>query len=328
MYKYFKLMFFMVLVLSPYSHVWAQNYSTQESMDYNRFVRVKQEIAGLMERHSALKINYMSLQNKLTALQEVVWQRRREISDIQGRATEVDSHRMSTKELYKTFEEKLKQNQDALMVEESRAIHLYKQLKDIEKTQELERLKLKELEYQKQELVMEQQLKDLDTKKYSVDIDVNDVERLKKELNRYQRKEKELKRLVKQIEKREGSFSDEIRKFQYENKSLEKKVEWIKKEVEFKGRENSNLLDKKLLLQNNLEGYLVKKKAEKKLLEEKVSRLEFDYQDFEKRVDVSIKRQQRKRELLRDIVMLDRENQNLRNQVEELETNIHILEEE
>jgi len=225
------------------------------------------------------------------------------------------------KKIVKGVKEDVKKKQSELLINESKSNYLLGESIDSQNSLQLWHLKLKDLEYQKRSLEME-----LEYRKYLLDDDAQDEKKSFVKMDqKIMSNVAERKKILKEIEilnKEKDSFPSVVSSMRDETAALESKIKEMQKLMEFKRRENDILRNKLLYSDKSVETVFSHRTEEQKLLNEIVVDLEIEYKNLREGVSMSLEDQKLKRQYMKEVVKIDKENQKLRQKIEFLEKQI------
>ncbi|MBZ0165440.1 MAG: hypothetical protein K8I00_01445 [Candidatus Omnitrophica bacterium] len=146
---------------------------------------------------------------------------------------------------------------------------------------------------------------------------------LKNEIQSGLIKERQLMQALQRKQEEVTQAPQENIRLKKENSALERELPALQKKVEFKDREIEILKNKITLQQKSADPVLSKEEKERQVLEARIKERRERYESLSKLVGTSLRRQERKKQLLRDIIAFDKENQDLQEKIVELNDKIH-----
>ncbi len=102
-------------------------------------------------------------------------------------------------------------------------------------------------------------------------------------------------------------------------------MQQLQKQTDLLSQETNLLLDKRTLASRSSEIDLSDRAQEEALLNEKVTKLESRYKALNVKVDTSLATQQKKHDMMKDLIAMDKANQALRDQIATLQAQIEKL---
>ena len=291
---------------------YSETFESSEHLD-----QIKQEIMALMQENEDLTYEYNSLKKKYEQLWQAVKKRVYVLglnddyidqlqTKLGPRKTETDSIERDLNELENTlFKEKFKgdflQNQVRLTEKNKKTladqlIRLKKQKRSIE-----QQLDQKKTEFS---LMTRKQEEELDNLRVQIEFTTEE--------------EKSLARKMFEMEKDFLLFPKKVQLLKSNNSDISTLVDQLKRQKDFKAKENIFLKKKMDFLVKSKEDMMAHKSREKANLEQLVDELDLKYQTLAKKVKIYKDRREQRRDLLEQIIDLDRENQIIREKIEEL----------
>jgi len=311
----------LIIVASAFLYLGAVYAQAPASTSTSEFSSVKAEIEVLLEENRKLEIKHKWLKEEQVHLKEMIKKTKvavREMEKLQGK----DGSFFDSKEnVVKGVKEDVKKKQSELLINESKSNYLLGESIDSQNSLQLWHLKLKDLEYQKRSLEME-----LEYRKYLLDDDAQDEKKSFVKMDqKIMSNVAERKKILKEIEilnKEKDSFPSVVSSMRDETAALESKIKEMQKLMEFKRRENDILRNKLLYSDKSVETVFSHRTEEQKLLNEIVVDLEIEYKNLREGVSMSLEDQKLKRQYMKEVVKIDKENQKLRQKIEFLEKQI------
>lgn len=195
------------------------------------------------------------------------------------------------------------------------------ELMDYNESLDLLELYLADLKYQRRELELELKLRQVELQDRERAAQLQE-ERIKNELQSALLEER---KLIQTLQRRQEELAEaprNIPRLKKENKVLELEIPALEKKIEVKDREISILKNKMALKEKASDPVLSKLRKEKQGLQAYVDSRNTEYESLAATVSTSLRRQERRKQLIRDIIDFDKENQKLQSQIEELNDKI------
>ncbi|MBU4334565.1 MAG: hypothetical protein KKD07_09005, partial [Candidatus Omnitrophica bacterium] len=304
--------------------VFAQDYDYWEAKDNVELMNIKREISELLAENSKLSTEYNNLRREMYDLKTAIDNVVAEIKEMGENARKaVGRQGERTKEI-KIKMENIKQMQDDALIAKSRLSLLKGKALDSEEKMNLRNLKLKELDYKKRELEMEWEMK-ASIHASEMLKEKEGLDRLTQKLEQNLRKKQELESQVISQKTKVLEATESIRTTSAEIKALEEKLKLLQKEKEYKSKMIVFLKDRRTIVVKEQELTLWDDEYNKVILAEEVRKLKKEHEDFNNAMKVSLSSQTRKRELLEQVMEIDKENQQLRRQIADYEKTIELI---
>jgi len=314
----------LVLSLLP-SFVFAQqsfsddnNPSKYESHGLSSFDQMKERIASSLENNKQLLVERALLEKELAEINLSVRQRREEVGLLNSTARLPTIKKVNPKSFVESSQDALQQMQDELLIKQSHNTLLSGNIIDFEDKKHLYELQLSELKYQKRELNMELKLKESKAFEARQKI-IEEMNALKNAIRNNLEKEKDLLHELASIEQNNVLTPDQIAQLKNDNAQLQKTIIDVQRQADFKNRERNLAKDKRLLAIRSTEHVQWAKQEQKADMSDAVNKLQLQYNNLEKRVEMGLAAKQRYEELIKTIIDVDRENEKLRNDISLLE---------
>ncbi len=311
-----KIGFWVVAFIFFSPNVWAQNYGD--------FLLLKKKALKLLERNKQLTTQYFSLHESFSKLKNKEQQEIQAIEKVKKELDVLEGLRSDVKDFIETMQKNIKGHKDDILVKESWVAYLKGELADAETSQKLKELQLKDLEYQKQKLQMDLELRKMDKKK-DQKVDVKDLQRI---LQDNQKKEKSVLENIEKIEGKIREYAQEIRQVKSQKENFLFQIKSLEKTKDLEKSEKANLEDKKKLITRKLENRFLEKKSEKDSLKKRVDVQEQEYANLDQTFHESLKKQEQERVLAQEMVELDKQNVKLKKRIAELETLVRELDDD
>jgi len=293
---------------------------TSENENFNA---LKAEIAVLLDQNKVLETEYLSLQREYEEFNQQVQQLKKEIKkvspDIFEDSEERDERLQTLKRLHGDIE-KLKSD---ILIKESRNNFLTGQLMDFDERKNLWKLKLSDLEYQRREMQMEVRLKEYELQESDRQKRARQEE-IKKQLQKNLEAEEDISKKIEEIEGGRFYSPQKAQKEQMENEQLVSRYRTLAKQKEFQIREN-DILKRKFEYVSKAKGGVIESKNDKyDALSRAVNILERKIEKINMTLEKSLKQKKEKTELLQEFVKSEKENQDLRNRISELQEEMNL----
>ncbi|MBU0467589.1 MAG: hypothetical protein KJ736_00825 [Candidatus Omnitrophica bacterium] len=322
--KYTILILIIISILICGNTVFAQDYDYWEAKDNVELMNIKREISELLAENSKLSTEYNNLRREMYDLKTAIDNVVAEIKEMGENARKaVGRQGERTKEI-KIKMENIKQMQDDALIAKSRLSLLKGKALDSEEKMNLRNLKLKELDYKKRELEMEWEMK-ASIHASEMLKEKEGLDRLTQKLEQNLRKKQELESQVISQKTKVLEATESIRTTSAEIKALEEKLKLLQKEKEYKSKMIVFLKDRRTIVVKEQELTLWDDEYNKVILAEEVRKLKKEHEDFNNAMKVSLSSQTRKRELLEQVMEIDKENQQLRRQIADYEKTIELI---
>ncbi|MBU1995617.1 MAG: hypothetical protein KKF78_00505 [Candidatus Omnitrophica bacterium] len=322
--KYTILILIIISILICGNTVFAQDYDYWEAKDNVELMNIKREISELLAENSKLSTEYNNLRREMYDLKTAIDNVVAEIKEMGENARKaVGRQGERTKEI-KIKMENIKQMQDDALIAKSRLSLLKGKALDSEEKMNLRNLKLKELDYKKRELEMEWEMK-ASIHASEMLKEKEGLDRLTQKLEQNLRKKQELESQVISQKTKVLEATESIRTTSAEIKALEEKLKLLQKEKEYKSKMIVFLKDRRTIVVKEQELTLWDDEYNKVILAEEVRKLKKEHEDFNNAMKVSLSSRTRKRELLEQVMEIDKENQQLRRQIADYEKTIELI---
>lgn len=301
-----------------------QNEIILERSSYGVFKEIKARIAALLVENKKLETEYAAIQKEYAQTKVLVEQHRNEIDMMHQHFLETNRERKDTKKAVKSLRVGQDSMANDILIKQSRIAYLKGELLDMEEKERLWNLQLADLGYQKRQLEMDYKYKNF----YSQENQRRqneELNNLKKELKSLLEQERELKHQISELETKRESYPYKAQRLTEENKEWEDKIKALQKDLDFKMRENATLREKQSFTVKSAEYTRNQKEQEKVELTEEVQNFQKELDNFNQNVDLSLLRQDRKRQLVQEIINIDKENQQLRDKITDLQQKLTSL---
>jgi hypothetical protein len=297
---------------------------TSRENSFDRLNNLKKQLSGLLAENSRLEVEYSLLKQQFLDTS-------REYQSSVAELSQVKAREQKQLELSKDRQRQLQEMSKGLPDAESGALLLKsqvallnKQLLDEEDKTRLMALKLADMEYEKRSLLLERQAGDFSRKTETVDQSQRLAD-LKQLYEKNLEREKEVLRLIDRTGEEGVDYDVTVLRLRTEIRDLQEQAGQLESRKKFKSEENALLRNKRLYEVRLTENQIWQSEQQRLALEKQVGQLEDEYQRLDQTVAASLVRQTRKRELLDRIIAIDRENQSLKNLIQDLESEVNLL---
>jgi chromosome segregation ATPase len=291
------------------------DFSTGE-LKQDQFSHVKSQIGGLIEENKRLEIKNSLLQEELINLSNQINEHKAAVAALQG-----GMGLSSTNDESPEKAEKLKN--DILMMRTKNNL-LKTQLSNLEEKINARKLQMTDLTYQKSALEIDQKMKSFQIKDYQKKAGL-DLETIQKDLENMLDEEREVLNKMSRLKEDKTTFAQRIEELKKENQDLEEKAIELEKKKEFKARENTILKDKKYLEEQLSSRALDVRMEDKLKLKQKIERMEKEYNDLDQKVENTLISKTKNEEITKNVIRIDKENQELRDRIEALKSKVSGL---
>ncbi len=295
-----------------------------QASSYNPFAELKGQIAAVLVENKKLERAYAEVSQEYFQVKILVDQNKNEIERMYNHSVDTKKQREDKKKAAKSLQVGKDIVADDVLIKQSRVAYLKGQLMDMQEQERLWKLQLSDWEYQKRQFEVDYKYKDFQSQEIQRKQN-EESNNLKKELQALLEQEKELNHQIAEIESKKELSPTKIERLGQENKELEEKIQELQRNLAFKEKEILISKDKQVLAVKTAGNDLAQKKKEKVELAEKVDGLQKELNKLNDMVDFSLLRQDRKRQLLKEIVNVDKENQELRTKIEALQGKVKSL---
>ena len=210
------------------------------------------------------------------------------------------------------------------MAGEARVAQLRSQLLDADDKLSLLKLKISELEYQKREHQLDDKLSDYIATQ-SKQTKERDLQKLRESYQKNMDKQQELTNKMNDLQSQQNTADITSDRLHLDNDALKSRVNQMQSQVDFKQKENAHWRNKKLYEVRLSENEIWKREQEKLALKNKVDHLNEEYKTLDNNVQQSLVQQNESREILNHIKEFDKENQQLKGRIEELQQKLNTL---
>ncbi len=286
------------------------------------FDQVKQDIAGLLSENSRLEEEYKELKSRVLESQT-------NINDykIENRALEQEieqARNLTDKQRY--TRDSLTQRIELLKKEiagnEEKSGALETDLGSYDEKLKTWQAKIADLDNQKNLLTTQLQEEEAQRRRI-LSGEAEEIKALKEQLSAIQGGENNVLQAIEASRQENQKAMEEIEVLKNENKNFEDQIVQLQRDKEIKARENAEL--QKQAESVKMGPDYAGKLQEKKVVEARVKNLEGELENVRRSLESSVGLQSQKRELVDQIMTVDKENQELRNKVSELKAAIDAV---
>ncbi len=289
--------------------------------------KIKGEINTLMAENKKLEWENTFLKNEMDYMNNKIGQEKDTVAGL-------EKIKERARRPQKLWVENLKEPASSLREDKAKMEHesaLRKDQKDhtaVEITALQEKLRLlwlkaSDLEYQKRELQADIELKNFVNEETRRKEQLkSNTAKLKEALERYKNKEQELDVRLGKIDTKSNLYPGRIENLQAEVQEFEQQMKTWQRKLDYQMKENAHLKNKRLYLTKLMEANVWEKEEEKSALKDTLQEKEMSYYSLNNQLDKSLSYQNQKKRLLKEIIAMDKENQDLRTKIERLEGTI------
>ncbi len=277
--------------------------------------KIKDKVERLLSENKQLEAQYSVLQKQYNELKNKVDEQLEEVSLLQQYVSNERAKREQKSQSIPSLKMQLQRLQDDMLLHKSSNMYLRAQLLDTEENLRLWELKVSDLKLYRKELQMDLKYKQYKAnekqKEQTVEIDT-----LKKQLEGLLKKEEDILSSIGDISEKGSNAVERIAALKRENEQMKEKIRNLQHQKDIKLKENSILKDKKILIVRTGEDMLARKQQLKTQYEEIVGHLEEEYSYLSKLMETLVAQQKKRTELMKQIIKIDKENQQLRMKIE------------
>ncbi len=277
----------------------------------------KAETSHLLEENKRLNTEYQLLREQLSGIQTDVMKVKDEL-DLQERENKkMETFRQDQLQVIDKIKADIEQARKTVGDLENEKLRMIQQLESEKKKTELWQTQLSELEVQKRELSLELKLQDISRQELERGQD-DEIDQLKKELKGYQQKEQELDAKINTMKADNRNLVKEAESVAAKNKELEAQIARLEQQKAQQLRRNEVLSKERDSLAASAEVVPDDIVQEQRALEAQVAKLEAELEAIKISVQETSGVVQKKRQMMDEIMRLDKENQQLRSRIDEL----------
>lgn len=293
--------------------VFAQNEPTTP------FEQVKKDIADLFAENSRLEEEYKELKSRVLEIQSDINTYKLENK---GLEQEIEQARNLT-EKQRYTRDSLSQKIELLKKEvagnEEKSRALETELSSYDEKLKTWQAKIADLENQKNLLTTQLQEEEAQRQRI-LQGESEEIKVLKDQLSSMQGEENNVLQAIEASQQENQKAMEEIEVLKSENKNLDDQIAGLQRDKEAKVRENAELQKQAGSVKMSPE--YTRKLQEKTAVEARIKKLEGELENVRKSLESSVGLQSQKRELVNQIMSVDKENQELRRKVSELKAAI------
>jgi DNA repair exonuclease SbcCD ATPase subunit len=296
---------------------WTRETTSFASNNYESFEELKQRIGFLMVENKDLESQYQALYQEYSKLKAQM--------DALTAEEQVSQRFPDPSEEDATFDvdpsiEKLSpaQVQNEILIKKSRVSHLSAQLIDAEDKEHLWQLQLANLETQKRELNIEGNVKQLSAEEIQEKKEA-ELAKIQQAIDENIQQEQNIYRRIKELESRKGNSFKTDEQLTQENADLELDIASLERRTALNLKENAILEKKKLLVEKSHGGVSDENRQAYRALQDEVALLEEEYAQMDETIEHSLDQQERQKELIRAVIEIDKQNQQLRERINALQ---------
>ncbi|MCD4779861.1 MAG: hypothetical protein K8S27_04845 [Candidatus Omnitrophica bacterium] len=279
---------------------------------------IKEEIMLLIQKNDALTYEYKLLKKQYESLYQKMKQKSSEFGSGEQYFALLQQKLGVVQTQTNAIDRNLNELENNLFKEQFRVDLLQNQVRENEEQKQLLAGRLKSLRNQKYSMDLILEEKKIELTRLDKD-QSEDLEELRVQIKFNMEEEKNLTKRLYELEKEYILFPKKAQLFKSSNKDLQAALNRITRHKQLKEDETRHLQDKKELLLQSTQEVIDQQQLEKTNLENIVSELDMEYKTLNKKVEVFIDRRQRKKVVLSQIIAIDKENQQLREKIEELQ---------
>lgn len=288
---------------------------------YETLNALKAKIAILLEENRKLQSEYDLLEEQYQQWQQNVDTYRNEVGTLIGESVEKQKRQLARKHSFQVVDDELTKLESDVLLKESKITYLKGQILDMEDKQKIKDLQLADLQYQQRELDMEWKMEQFELEE-AIRHQQEEIEELKMQLRRNLEKEKELYHSMSNMQKESKVAPEKIQQLQKENRELEQKIGELETLAGLKKKEIDLFKDKRLLARRTAEHDIWQTEQERLQWEQKVQKLEGNFDALNATIEKTLSDQSRKRTLVEDVLRIDKENQELQSRITELQNRL------
>jgi chromosome segregation ATPase len=291
---------------------------------YEEINTIKIRIGELVVENKKLQTKYDQLKSEYDGLYSKYNLKREKILKVQGKDSKNDKYLDYQKNSITDLTKTVDQLKSDVLLTESKVLHVKGRFLDLQDKETLLKLKLADLDYEKQE-------KELDVKvKKGSFVKVRnqyqqEIGLLQKKLEEALQHEENLKGMIIEIEGDKISSPAKEKELKLEIGQLQQQLDELQDLKNIKHIETSLLENKILYAEKSVQGVLKYKREKKISLAEKVEKLEGEYVQLAQQIETSLSQKQLQEDLVEDVIAIDKENQHLKDQILKLQKKVNEL---
>lgn len=288
---------------------------------FNTIDQIKAEISALLAEHGKLDQEYEVLSKQAYGLQETIKEQKGKLIKIKKDKYLFQKEHKDKKYNIKAVYNDISSLETEVMIRQSKNTYLSGNLIDIDGQLRVLKLKIDELQYQKRELQMNVKLKQvhIEEKESKQNKTLKTIEN---EHIKSLEKEKALNAELAELQQQYYALPDKIAIVQDEITGIEREIDDLNKQKLFRIKENQHIQRKKELKDKMIDVMLSDKKKKKDNLQVKVDKLQEEYDIFDQKIKKFIASKERRHEVMKSLINIDRENISLRLKIDKLKEKI------
>jgi chromosome segregation ATPase len=309
----------LTILISVFLSITARQAFAQNMIDENygapsdeTIQQLKSQSIFLLEENRILEKEYEKLSKELFDLQVQAGQHENELQKVSTAAQELLHSRQKKQNTVQSLQKKSDSFETEKLLLESRRDYLRTQLMDMEENERLWALKLADSEYELRQLELSVRLKDFESDEYE-----RKTPEIEDKLQESLLQEKELQTQIADAQGETMSTPLKIQKINDDNAEFEIQLQELERrrnllEREFTLAQQKKVLEEKKTGRADIEN-------EKRILENSVRDLEEEHSQLSKQVKESLVAKRQSKELIKDIIAIDKENHRLRQKIVDLQ---------
>ncbi len=321
-----KIIFLYLLITSSIfvSCVFADDSEIDGAPAYNGFSQMRGKISNLMSQNKQLETEYALLSQEAQSLQEAIAASESRLKDLGYEMESYNSRQQQIQDKTTDAQDHVLSLQNEIMLQQGKTVYLKKQSFDLEE-------KISSL--QNEIDGYNGQAKSLNSKIAQQQQHISEsLQAQSKEIDALKAKQKSLEDQYKLSLQGITKLNDDgqennakIDELIKGNNELDLAIEKTKADLDIKQKESDILRQKRTLATRSLQVELQDKRDEKAALADEVSALEEKYKNLDQNVNQSLSWQTNKKDMVENIIRLDKENQGLREKITTLQGEIDSL---
>ncbi len=284
---------------------------------YDDFNTIKSQITSLVNKNVALLQQQELLKQQLSTLQKRSHQQKKELKKTEQISRENTQTRKSKQDSLHSNHKSVGTLENDKMILESKINFLSKNLLDFTEKEKILKLQLSNLQYEKRELEINAKWASL-KKSENQKRQQEELNYLQQKLEDTHNKKNESAKIIAGIKKNENSSPKILQELKQNNQDLDYELLTLQKKKNLMAEKIAHLAAKQLSEKESFDQTLKTRNEEKNSLKEEVKNLEKDHNSITKKVHNSLSKQKQKRQLLDKIIHIDKENQELRQELQDL----------
>ncbi|OGX27363.1 MAG: hypothetical protein A2787_07690 [Omnitrophica WOR_2 bacterium RIFCSPHIGHO2_01_FULL_48_9] len=286
--------------------------------------QIKADISRLLEENNKLQAQYETLKTQILGIQTDINARKMENQRIEAEARQTQRFIEQEKNQQGISQKKIERLKQEIAGNDGKTASLRKELVGYDDKIRLWKLKISDLELQKNDLNLE--LKKQETLRQDIQGgETEEIKKLKEQISTLEGEEGQVTTSLVQVKGEHQQFFDQINNLKEENKKLAAQIAEVQGQKEAKMQSNAQLRQEQGEAQSKVRNEYLAKLQQKNDLEARIKQLENQVDSVRRSVELSSTLQEQKRILVDQIMNLDKENRNLRDKVAELRANLATL---